>query len=216
MKLSENKNEKEIVSVDFVKENFDLLMSIYKQASDQVLNTIMQIKEKMKEVYGYNVIESISNRIKTPDSILDKLEKKNYEVNFKNIIDNINDVAGIRVVCPIKSDIYTIIEVINQISSLKIVETKDYISNPKKSGYSGYHMIVETKVQIDGKNIPVKVEIQLRTMAMDFWATNEHKIRYKTDKKLSKIDSKKLTAYAKIINVLDDKIMEIYNKQELV
>ena len=99
--------------------------------------------------------------------------------------------------------------------NIKIIERKDYITRPKKSGYSGYHLIIETPVTVNEQNVPVKVEIQIRTMAMDFWATNEHKVRYKTNKKLSNFDSKRLTAYAKIINILDDKIMEIYNKQEL-
>lgn len=107
------------------------------------------------------------------------------------------------------------IDIIEKLSNIEILEKKDYLTKPKKSGYSGYHIIVQTPVEIEGKEVHIKVEIQIRTMAMDFWATNEHKVRYKSNKKLSLIDSKKLTAYAKLINIIDDKIMEIYHKQEL-
>ncbi len=203
-----------MISLELNTENFDLLMKIYERALEQINTTLEQVKEKFDKMYGYNIINTISKRLKTPESIINKLKKKNYEVNFKNIIDNIDDIAGIRIACPLKSDIYTIIELIDQIPNIKIIETKDYISKPKKSGYSGYHIIVEVPTQIEGQSVPVKAEIQIRTMAMDFWATNEHKVRYKSNKKLSILDSKRLTAYAKIINILDEKIMEIYNKQE--
>ena len=197
------------------KNEFDMLMEIYKEALNQVYDILIQIKEKLNGIYGNNVINSISKRIKTPDSIITKMEKKNYELNMKNLIENIDDIAGIRIACPVKSNIYDVINIINEIPNITIVETKDYISKPKKSGYSGYHLIIETPIDIEGQSIPIKVEIQIRTMAMDFWATNEHKMRYKTNKKLSIIDSKRLTAYAKIINIIDDKITEMYNKHEL-
>lgn len=191
-------------------------MNIYKKALDKTFDTLVQVKNGLSQVYNYDMINSISKRIKTKESLVNKMKKKNYDINFKNIINNINDVAGIRVTCPVKRDIYNVIDVIEEIPNLKIIETKDYLTKPKKSGYSGYHIIVETPVEVDNQMVAVKVEIQIRTMAMDFWATNEHKVRYKTNKKLSFMDSKKLTAYAKIINILDEKIMEIYNKQEVV
>lgn len=190
-------------------------MDIYKKALDNVYEKLVKVKDIINNIHGHDVINSVTKRIKTPNSILNKMRKKNYEIDLKNMIENINDIAGIRIACPIKRDIYNVIEIIDNIPNISIIERKDYISNPKKSGYSGYHLIVQTIVEVEGKDIPVKVEIQIRTMAMDFWATNEHKVRYKSNKKLSIIDSKKLTAYAKIINILDDKIMEIYNKQEL-
>ncbi|MCI8621464.1 MAG: GTP pyrophosphokinase family protein [Clostridia bacterium] len=175
----------------------------------------MKLKTKLSTEYSYDIINNISKRIKTKESIINKLEKKHYEVNLRNIIENINDVAGLRITCPVKNDIYTVIDIIEKLSNIEILEKKDYLTKPKKSGYSGYHIIVQTPVEIEGKEVHIKVEIQIRTMAMDFWATNEHKVRYKSNKKLSLIDSKKLTAYAKLINIIDDKIMEIYHKQEL-
>lgn len=190
-------------------------MSIYEKALNQTFDTLLKVKNGLNKVYNYDIINNISKRIKSPKSIINKMEKKQYEINFKNIIDNINDVAGIRITCPIKSDIYEVINIIRQMPNIKIIEQKDYITKPKKSGYSGYHIIIETPVEIDEQKVPVKIEIQIRTMAMDFWATNEHKVRYKTNKKLSRLDSRKLTTYAKIINILDEKIMEIYNKHEI-
>lgn len=190
-------------------------MGIYEKALNQVFETLMKVKTRLNAEYNYDIINNISKRIKTPESIINKMEKKKYDINFKNIIDNINDVAGIRITCPVKNDIYTIIDLIEQLSNVEVIERKDYLTKPKKSGYSGYHIIIQTPINLEGQIVPVKVEIQIRTMAMDFWATNEHKVRYKSNKKLSIIDSKKLTAYAKLINIIDDKIMEIYHKQEL-
>lgn len=192
---------------------FELLMRVYEGAANQVFGELMNIKQILKDFYGYDIINNVTKRIKSSESIINKMKKKNYQLNYKNLINNINDIAGVRVICPLKNDIYTIINIIEQMPNMKIIKSKDYISNPKESGYSGYHLIIETPVIIENEEIPVKVEIQLRTMAMDFWATNEHKMKYKTDKKLSFLDSERLTIYAKILNILDDKIMKLYQKQ---
>ena len=189
-------------------------MSLYDKALEQVKEELTQIKKSFNKIYGYDIINNITTRIKTPNSIVNKMQKKHYEMNYKNLIENINDIAGIRVTCPLKNDIYKTVNVIKQIPNVRIVKIKDYIKKPKESGYSGYHLIVETDVEVNDEVIPVKVEIQLRTMAMDFWATNEHKMKYKSTKKLSFWDSKKLTIYAKLVNFLDNKIMRIHKKQE--
>lgn len=189
-------------------------MSVYQTALDQVVQELTQIKESFNKIYGYDIINNITSRIKTQSSIVNKMQKKHYELNYKNLIENINDIAGIRVICPLKNDIYKTINVIKQIPNIRIIKTKDYIKKPKESGYSGYHLIVETDVKVKEETIPVKVEIQIRTMAMDFWATNEHKMKYKSTKKLSFWDSKKLTIYAKLVDFLDNKIMRIHKKQE--
>ncbi len=203
-----------MIPVNCKEKNFESLMSIYRKALEQVYGELNLIKEKTAELYGYDIISNITKRIKTPDSIVNKMKKKNYEINYKNLIENINDIAGIRVICPMKSNIYNVIDIINKMPNIKILKIKDYISKPKKSGYTGYHIIVETPIEIGEKEVPIKVEIQLRTMAMDFWATNEHKMKYKTKNKLSIVDSKKLTIYAKLLNFLDDRIAKIYQKQQ--
>lgn len=203
-----------LVPINVGGRNFNLLMSVYEIALKQVEEEMTQIKESFNKIYGYDIINNITARIKAPNSIVNKMQKKHYEMNYKNLIENINDIAGIRVICPLKNDIYKTVNVIKQIPNIRIIKVKDYIKKPKESGYSGYHLIVETDVEINGEAIPVKVEIQLRTMAMDFWATNEHKMKYKSNRKLSFLDSKKLTIYAKIVDFLDNKIMRIHKKQE--
>lgn len=190
-------------------------MTVYKKASNQVTEYLEQIKISLNEIYGYEVINHITSRIKTPDSILKKMKKKKYELNYQNLIYYINDIAGVRVVCTQKSDINTIINIIGKIPNVKIIKTKDYITKPKQSGYSGYHIIIETPVKIEDRELPVKVEIQVRTMAMDFWATNEHKLKYKTNKKISKFDSQRMIIYAKILNFIDTKIANLYQKQKI-
>lgn len=205
-----------LVPVDVKAKEFDLLMSIYKQASDQVYEQLEMIKDAMYKMYGIDIISTIKSRIKTPTSIINKMKKKKYDINYKNLIENINDIAGIRVITPIKDNIYSLAQIINNLPNVKIIETKDYIKKPKKSGYSGYHIIVETPVDVQGRKVPIKVEIQLRTMAMDFWATNEHKLKYKTNKKLSIFDSKKLQIYAKLLNILDNKMTKMYERQEII
>lgn len=190
-----------------------MLMEVYNKALNNIYKELDILREKINQVYGYEVINNITKRIKTPESIINKMKKKHYELNFKNLIENINDIAGVRIICPIQSDIYTIVDCINQMDNIKILKVKDYIKNPKKSGYSAYHIIVETIVDVEGEFVPIKAEVQLRTMAMDFWAINEHKIKYKTDKKLSTFDSKKLTIYAKLLCFVESKIIKLYQKQ---
>ena len=192
-------NEVKIVN----KENLLIdVMQIYK-------NLICLQEEKPELIYH------VTKRIKTPESIIKKMKKKNYELNYINLIENIEDIAGIRIVCPVKEDIKTVVRHIRRMNSINVLKEKDYISKPKKSGYSAYHLIVETPINFENKQLVVKVEIQIRTMAMDFWATNEHDIRYKTKEKVSVIDSKRLSLYAKIINQLDDGIMRIRRRQKL-
>jgi len=202
-----------LIPIRIQDKTFEMLMTVYRHALEQVVNDLTKIKISMNEIYGYEVINHITSRIKTPESIMKKMKKKKYEPNYQNLIHHINDIAGVRIICPLKSDIDTIVNIIEQMPNMKIIKYKDYITKPKQSGYSGYHLIIETPVHVEQKVLPVKVEIQLRTMAMDFWATNEHKVKYKTDKKLSNLDSKKMVIYARILNFIDNKISKLYTKQ---
>ena len=209
-KISIKSNE--IVPIDTKNDNFKTLMNIYETAMFQVKDELDVVKDNLNSSNNYDVINTINYRIKNPDSILEKMERKNYELNYNNLIRNINDVAGIRIVCPFKSDIIKIKESIENIDNIEILEEKDYITNPKKSGYSGFHIIVQTPVMVGNNQAKVKAEIQIRTMAMDFWATTEHKIKYKAKSKISKIDARKMRRYSTVINVLDDKINNINKK----
>ena len=189
-------------------------MNIYEMAMIQVKDELEVIKKNLNNTYQYNMINNIDCRIKTPDSIINKMQKKNYDLNYKNLIENINDIAGIRIVCPFKNDIIKIKETIEKNDNLEILEEKDYITFLKKSGYHGFHIIAQTPVSIGDTFANVKTEIQIRTMAMDFWSTTEHKIKYKAKNRLTKSDSKKMIKYAKIIDSIDEKITNINNKYD--
>ena len=202
-----------LIPLNTKNKEFSTLMELYDKARSDILEKLNIIKEYFKEIYEYDVINHITSRIKTPESILKKMQKKHYELTYKDLIENINDIAGIRVICTFKDDILKIRKIIGKMPNVRIIKEKDYIKNPKKSGYMGYHIILENYIKYDDTYVPVKVEIQIRNMAMDFWATTEHKIKYKKNHKLSTKDSKKMEIYAKIINILDDKIMKIYQKQ---
>ncbi len=202
-----------LIPLNTKNKEFSTLMELYDKARSDILEKLNIIKEYFKEIYEYDVINHITSRIKTPESILKKMQKKHYELTYKDLIENINDIAGIRVICTFKDDILKIRKIIGKMPNVRIIKEKDYIKNPKKSGYMGYHIILENYIKYDDTYVPIKVEIQIRTMAMDFWATTEHKIKYKKNHKLSTKNSKKMEIYAKIINILDDKIMKIYQKQ---
>ena len=204
----------EIIPINIKDKKFEMLMEIYKEACNNLEKIIISLKRETKEQYGYDMINTITTRIKTPQSILNKMKRKKYVFNYKNMIDSINDIAGVRVVCPLKSDIKKIKRLLEEIPDIDIIEEKDYLRKPKKSGYSGYHLIIEIPVNYKNHDIIVKVELQMRTMAMDFWATIEHKARYKSKHKVSFFDSKKLSLYAKILNLMDNKIVKIYQKQQ--
>ena len=195
-------------------------MSIYEKASNQVLEVLKGVQLEYKNIFNRNIVNHFETRIKEPKSIINKMKKKDLELNYRNMIDRINDIAGIRAICNNKDDIYNMISIIEKVPNWNLIVEKDYIKNKKKSGYSGYHIIVEVPVKIyEDSNllknqIFVKVEIQLRTMAMDFWATNEHKMKYKTEKKISFWDSKRLAIYAKILNIMEEKFSNINKKIE--
>ena len=204
----------QLVPINVKEQEFQKIMRIYEMAMVQVRDDLEDIKNNLSNNYQYDVINNINCRIKTPDSIIKKMKRKQYDLNYKNLIENVDDIAGIRVVCPFKSDIPKVVEILEENPNLEILQKKDYITKPKKSGYSGYHIIAQTPVNIGDAFANVKTEIQIKTMAMDFWSSTEHKLKYKAKNKLSKSDSKKMVKYAKIINKMDNEIMKIHKKYE--
>lgn len=215
--LKENKEiiNNQLVKIDLSDKEFQALIHIYGEAANKVGYMLKELKNDLRNFYGYDVINTITGRIKTPQSIIKKMKKKNYDINYKNMVEYINDIAGIRITCPIKSDIRKVKNLIEKLPNIYILEEKDYIKKPKKSGYSGFHLIVETPIRISEKDVPIKIEIQIRTMAMDFWATAEHKMRYKNKDKISCFDSIKLSLYAKILNIMDNNLTQISKKQKI-
>lgn len=199
----ENKNEK----LDVKEEPFEKLMFFYKSALKQLELQMNIIKDEFKLIYNYDLIDHINTRIKEPKSIVKKMEKKKYDKTYLNLIEKINDIAGIRIVCTLKDDIFFIRDLVKQIPDIHVLKEKDYVTNPKESGYSSYHMIVEVPVKLTQKTIYVKCEIQIRTLAMDFWASFEHKVKYKTKNDVNPKMSKELVKCAKMINKFDTKMI---------
>lgn len=186
-------------------------MFLYDSAIKELKTKIEILNDEYKYFYEYEPIEYVTSRVKTAESIIEKLERKNYELTYANLFEKINDIAGIRIVCNFKDDVYKIAEAIESFQDLKILEKKDFMKKPKLSGYMSYHMVVEVPVSFAKGTIYVKAEIQIRTIGMDFWANLEHKLKYKNSK-ITKKQSKELVKYAKIINNIDDNMLLIANQ----
>ena len=202
-------SEKEIIDTE--SETFKKLMFLYSSALRELETRIEIIKDEFKYLYDYDLIDHTKTRIKEPDSLIKKMQRKEYEITYENLIRNINDIAGIRVVCQFKNDIFVIKKLIQKIPGVRTIKEKDYVNNPKKSGYSSYHLIVEVPINLVEKIIYVKVEVQIRTAVMDFWANVEHKVKYKPEKDISTSISKELISCAKIANKLDVRINTLSN-----
>ena len=186
---------------------FGKLMNFYALAIKKVEEEINNINQ---EYHEYHLIDHVKSRIKSPKSMLQKMEHKNYELTYQNLIERINDVAGIRIICPFKNNVYVIKSLLEQNSQIHVLNIKDYIAHPKKSGYTSLHMIVEVPVTIENNIVFVKAEIQIRTIAMDFWAELEHDIRYKPQNKVTKYQSKELIKCAKMLNKIKTGMVKIY------
>ena len=165
----------------------------------------MEIETKFKVLdeqyslrYDRNPIESIKSRVKSMDSLLKKIRKRNISLTLEAIEESIYDVAGIRVICSFQEDIYLLADCLIQQDDIKLIEIKDYIKNPKENGYRSLHLIVEIPIYLQDEKRNVKVEIQLRTIAMDFWASLEHKLRYKKNLPIEQHDE--------LVKELDDKL----------
>lgn len=157
------------------------LMAYYRCAMMEVETKFDVLNEELSLEYDRNPIESIKTRLKSPDSIIEKLDRKGLSLTLENIEKYINDVAGVRVVCSFPKDIYMLAECLLRQDDITLLAKKDYIRDPKESGYRSLHLIIEIPIFLHDQKKQMKVEVQLRTIAMDFWASLEHKIRYKKD-----------------------------------
>ncbi|MFC5471999.1 GTP pyrophosphokinase family protein [Cohnella suwonensis] len=161
------------------KDEITRFMMMYKFALDSLETKIEILKEEFQFLHDYNPIEHTKSRMKSPESIFNKIIRKGCDISFPNIRTHIKDIAGLRITCSFVTDIYRIREMLLSQSDLTIVETKDYIREPKPNGYQSLHLIVEVPVYMSDRQERVCVEVQIRTIAMDFWASLEHKIFYK-------------------------------------
>ena len=170
--------------LNFMQQNkkpFDLLMSYYECAIMEVETKFRVLNHELSLEYDNNPIESIKTRVKSYDSILKKIRRKNIPLNLRAIEDNLKDIAGVRVICSFPDDIYKLAESFLKQDDITLIERKDYIKNPKPSGYRSLHLIVQVPIFLQNEKKMVNVEVQFRTIAMDFWASLEHKMRYKKD-----------------------------------
>ena len=182
---------------------------IYNSALKQISTKLEILNDEFQHVHRYNPIEHIKSRIKTPESIVKKLKKHGYESTIDNMVKYVNDIAGIRVICSFTSDIYQIAEMISNQSDIKVISVKDYIVNPKPSGYKSYHMLVTVPVYLSDRIADTKVEIQIRTVAMDFWASLEHKIHYKFEGNAPEHIKEQLVECAKMVSALDARMLSL-------
>ncbi len=169
---------------DFVRQmqrDFTRFIMEYRFAVDEVLTKVTILREEFLHLHRYNPIEHVSSRVKTPESILRKVVRKGCEPTLPAIRRNITDIAGIRITCSFIADTYRLLEALTSQSDLRVIEIRDYIARPKPNGYKSLHVILEIPVFLSTGPVPVIVEVQIRTIAMDFWASLEHKIFYKFD-----------------------------------
>lgn len=185
---------------------------IYNSALKQISTKLEILNDEFQHVHRYNPIEHIKSRIKTPESIVKKLKKHGYESTIGNMVRYVNDIAGIRVICSFTSDIYQIAEMISNQSDINVISVKDYIVNPKPSGYKSYHMLVTVPVYLSDRIEQTKVEIQIRTVAMDFWASLEHKIHYKFEGNAPDRIREQLVECSRIVSDLDARMLNL-NKE---
>ena len=159
--------------------SWNTAMLIYNSALKEMGTKVEILNDEFQHVHQYNPIEYVKTRLKTPESIVKKLKRYGHEDSIQNMIEYCNDIAGIRIVCSFTSDIYRLADMIGKQNDITVISIKDYIKNPKPSGYKSYHMIVTIPIFLSDRMVDTKVEIQIRTIAMDFWASLEHKIYYK-------------------------------------
>ncbi|WP_278599865.1 GTP pyrophosphokinase [Clostridium tertium] len=192
------------------------LMAYYRCAIMEVETKFNVLNEEFSLQYDRNPIENVKSRLKSTDSIIRKLKKKELPFSLEAMQENINDVAGIRVICSFPEDIYMLADCLLNQDDIKLITKKDYIKNPKKSGYRSLHLIIEVPIFLKNEKRYMKVEVQLRTIAMDFWASLEHKLRYKKNISLeeAEIISKELLECSEISATLDKRMEDIRNRIE--
>lgn len=185
------------------------VMFLYDSALKKVNTKIEIMNNEFVSRYDYNPIEHIKSRLKTADSIVKKLKKDDHEVTIENMMKYLSDIAGIRIICSFTSDIYQIARMLAAQADVTVLHVKDYIKNPKLNGYKSYHMVVTVPVYLSDGPVETKVEIQIRSVAMDFWASLEHKIAYKFEGNAPQNLLDELKNCADMVDVLDAKMFSL-------
>lgn len=189
---------------------------VYSSALRAMNTKLENLNDEFQQVHQYNPIEHIKSRLKTPESIVKKLKKYGKESTIENMVLYVNDIAGVRIICSFTNDIYRIADIISRQSDIRVIEVRDYFQNPKPSGYKSYHMLVTIPVYLSDKIVHTKVEIQIRTVAMDFWASLEHKINYKFEGNIPENISNELIDCASMVSELDERMLELNEQVKLL
>jgi len=206
-------------AIRFSREEFNklkMLLSVYDWGLRTLMTKLNIIHEDLKNFQNNPAIDFIHSRIKAPESIAQKLHEMGVEVTAENARKYLRDIAGIRIICPFAKDIYFLVDIIHQLPGVTIIKEKDYVDNPKPSGYRSYHLVMQIPVFFSGKTEDVTVEIQIRTEAMNFWATLEHKARYKYRGGIPQHLSDELVIIADKIAELDNRMFTIHEIISLI
>ncbi|MCI8709609.1 MAG: GTP pyrophosphokinase family protein [Dorea sp.] len=190
-------------------DSWKTIMFLYNAALKEMGTKLEILNDEFQHVHKYNPIEHIKKRVKSPESIVKKLRHYGYETSIENMVKYVNDIAGVRLICSFSSDIYRLAGMIGNQSDIKVLSIKDYIKNPKPSGYKSYHMLVSVPIYLTDSVVDTKVEIQIRTIAMDFWASLEHKIYYKFEGNAPEYISRDLRECADMVSTLDEKMLSL-------
>lgn len=191
------------------------LMMQYRCALMEVETKLNVLNAEFTMKNNRNPFESIKSRIKTPKSILEKLQRKGFEISVKGIEENLADVAGIRVICSFPDDIYATAKMLTDQDDIRVIQVKDYIINPKPNGYRSLHLILEVPIFLSNEKKNMKVEVQFRTIAMDFWASLEHKLKYKKNIENAEEISKELQRCAEASSQLDLRMQALRDRIEV-
>ena len=201
--------ELELPDVQDVMLEYRKIKLLYRSALKEIRTKLEILNDEFRLVHQYNPIEHIESRLKTDESITRKLMRKGKEITVENIQKYIDDIAGVRVICSFTPDIYRIVDMIASQDDIEVLKTKDYMLNPKINGYRSYHLIERVPIFLSDKVVRTKVEIQIRTVAMDFWASLEHKIYYKYEGNTPEYIKQELKECADLVAFLDSKMLAI-------
>lgn len=190
-------------------EAWDKCMFYYQAALKEVGTKIDILSAEFTQVHQYNPIEHVKTRIKEKNSIIKKLKKQGHEITTENMMHYIHDIAGVRIICSFEKDIYNIADMLCSQDDVKVLIIKNYIANPKTNGYKSYHLVVSVPIFLSTGPVETKVEIQIRTIAMDFWASLEHKIKYKFEGHAPEHLQGELKECANIVDMLDKKMFSL-------
>ena len=211
-------NEPTLTPSEFQKmvDDFFAVQCRYQAAIRQVQTKLENLDDECQMKHRRNPIHHMQSRMKTIRSMMEKLERKHLQQSITSAVDNLTDIAGIRVICSYLQDVYTVSDLLTSQDDVHVVKVRDYIKSPKSNGYRSLHLVVEVPVYLSEGRLAVPVEVQIRTIAMDFWATLEHSLRYKARDQVPQSISDELQQTAADIAALDERMQGIHDKVELL